>query len=335
MSGSDDSTLPHGSKIDPTSCEHTITDLFGGERKWESEYWTASDDRVRGGQSQSYLKISEEKYSATFHGDLDITALGGAGFASQRTADAAGAPWDLSKADGVAIGLGDIDDRIYTLVLKDTILPKRPDGREQSTISYEFSFSILNNGNDGLGRAIYRGSSPLANLPEKPYALSRFYRPKLGENNEASTSAVIFVPWKAFYPYYRGKREPKDSPFDPLDRAKIKRISIMCRSMFGKQCGHFSVQIMFISTFSVSNIPSIAPEVPLIPLEGSSSTGHAEDAYIFHRPLSPDTTRTPRYHKSPEQDLVENFNELQVERTKKPISRANSIDIAPGEKSAE
>lgn len=29
---------------------------------------------------------------------------------------------------------------MYTLTLKDEILPKRPDGREQSTISWEYDF---------------------------------------------------------------------------------------------------------------------------------------------------------------------------------------------------
>ncbi|KAF3209641.1 hypothetical protein TWF106_008096 [Orbilia oligospora] len=111
MPSSDDSSrnIIDSGKTDATLRESTITDLFGGQRKWESEHWTASDDRVRGGRSQSYLKISDDKSTAIFHGDLDITALGGAGFASQRTTSSAGGPWDLSKADGVAIGLGAID----------------------------------------------------------------------------------------------------------------------------------------------------------------------------------------------------------------------------------
>jgi hypothetical protein len=29
---------------------------------------------------------------------------------------------------------------VYTLVLKDKLLPKRPDGREQSTVSWEYDF---------------------------------------------------------------------------------------------------------------------------------------------------------------------------------------------------
>ncbi|CAN9223174.1 unnamed protein product [Alternaria alternata] len=99
--------------------------LFGGDKGWKASDWTDSDDRVRGGASQSYLTITGS--SARFHGNLDITTLGGAGFASQRTTGE-DRTWDLSAYDG------------YTLTLKDEILPLMPDGREQSTISYEYDF---------------------------------------------------------------------------------------------------------------------------------------------------------------------------------------------------
>ncbi|KAI0601952.1 CIA30 family protein-like protein [Biscogniauxia sp. FL1348] len=112
--------------------------LFGGDRPWLEDTWVASDDRVRGGDSQSYLEPSAKTGAARFHGRLDITALGGAGFASQRSPD--GQPWDLSGYQALRLGVNQSDGKKYTLILKDEILPRRPDGREQSTVSWEYDF---------------------------------------------------------------------------------------------------------------------------------------------------------------------------------------------------
>ncbi|KAH8666399.1 complex I intermediate-associated protein 30-domain-containing protein [Xylariales sp. PMI_506] len=118
-------------------------DLFGGSKAWSEHDWVASDDRVRGGRSQSYLACTPSS-RAVFHGTLDITALGGAGFASQRTADPR--LWDLSSYGGLSLKVvvGEGDGKTYTLVVKDEVLPKRADGREQSTVSWEFDFACQN-----------------------------------------------------------------------------------------------------------------------------------------------------------------------------------------------
>ncbi|KAI0483643.1 NADH:ubiquinone oxidoreductase intermediate-associated protein 30 [Xylaria cf. heliscus] len=113
--------------------------LFGGDKPWHTESWVASDDRVRGGKSQSHLDDTPGPEEAVrFCGDLDITALGGAGFASQRSPDPQ--RWDLSGFQGLRLAIRNGDGKRYTLVVKDEILPKRPDGREQSTISWEYDF---------------------------------------------------------------------------------------------------------------------------------------------------------------------------------------------------
>ncbi|KAM0331730.1 hypothetical protein ACHAQA_003409 [Verticillium albo-atrum] len=117
--------------------------LFGGSQPWESKAWTASDDRVRGGLSQSYLRCPSDD-QAEFQGHLDITALGGAGFASQRTVE--NLDLDLSKYDGINISIDGSDGKKYTVTLKDEILPRRPDGREQSTVSWEYDFESANAG---------------------------------------------------------------------------------------------------------------------------------------------------------------------------------------------
>ncbi|ETS78194.1 hypothetical protein PFICI_10256 [Pestalotiopsis fici W106-1] len=149
-------------------------DLFGGAAGWDARCWTSSDDRVRGGKSQSYLECTSGQHTqvsaAIFRGNLDIKTLGGAGFASQRTTDDQG-PWDLSRGDGILLKLLGGDGKKYTLTLKDQELPKRPDGREQSTVSWEYDFTH-----------------------EKDHK--------------------AFVPWSAFKPTYRGKPKSDAEPLD-------------------------------------------------------------------------------------------------------------------------
>ncbi len=76
--------------------------------------------------------------SVVFHGNLDITALGGAGFASQRSVDQLS--WDMADYRGLCLGLREGDGKKYTITLRDRILPKRPDGRERSTVNWEYDF---------------------------------------------------------------------------------------------------------------------------------------------------------------------------------------------------
>ncbi|KAI1343024.1 CIA30 family protein-like protein [Xylariaceae sp. FL0016] len=119
--------------------QESYFDLFGGTRPWQADDWVASDDRVRGGKSQSYLDSSSSSNTVVFHGNLDIATLGGAGFASRRSPDPQG--WDLSHYTKLRLGVGKSDGKRYTLILKDEVLPKRPDGREQSTVSWEYDFT--------------------------------------------------------------------------------------------------------------------------------------------------------------------------------------------------
>jgi len=148
-----------------------------------------------------------------FHGDLDIKTLGGAGFASQRTTGD-DVCWDLSGYDGIQLRIDTTkaDDKRYTFILKDELLPKNPlNGREQSTISWEYDFSII------------------------------------VKDHDSSHDLLLFIPWDSLKPTYRGK-ERKDAP--SLDRKKIKRFSIMMRSFFGNQEGPFSLSIRSIKAIS-------------------------------------------------------------------------------------
>lgn len=120
-------------------------------RPWTPSQWTSSDDRVRGGSSISNLTCSPSSSTAKFHGNLDIKTLGGAGFASQRTTGEH-LHWDLSKYTGLLLDIRESDDKQYTLILKDELLPKSPNGREQSTLSWEYDFRTKNEGEKVLVR---------------------------------------------------------------------------------------------------------------------------------------------------------------------------------------
>ncbi|TKX23987.1 hypothetical protein C1H76_3925 [Elsinoe australis] len=186
-------------------------DLFGGDREWTASDWTASDDRVRGGKSQSYFETDGS--SGRFYGDLDIDTLGGAGFASQRTTGE-DRNWDLSDYHGIKLNVDKADGKKYTLILKDSLLPQNPDnGREQATTSYEYDFETT--------------------------APSTVDHP---------SSQAIYIPWSSFKPTYRG-REQDDAK--PLKTSSIKRLSIMMRSFFGSQKGPFSVTISSVSAYTV------------------------------------------------------------------------------------
>ncbi|GAB7361112.1 hypothetical protein MBLNU230_g1149t2 [Neophaeotheca triangularis] len=215
--------------------------LFGGDEGWQADDWTASDDRVRGGKSQSYLDFKDK--TACFHGNLDIKTLGGAGFASQRTtSDDLG--FDLHKYAGITLHLAKGDsqspapsskrrssskldlatdnrtiEKRYTFILKDEVLPKNSnDGRDQASISYECDFEL----------------------------------PPQAEPGH-SHDRTVFIPWESLNPTYRGKLK-KDAK--PLDRSKIKRVSIMMRSYFGTQEGDFSLELRSIT--AVPTAPSFA-----------------------------------------------------------------------------
>ncbi|KAF2085139.1 NADH:ubiquinone oxidoreductase complex I intermediate-associated protein 30, partial [Saccharata proteae CBS 121410] len=175
---------------------------------WDPADWTASDDRVRGGKSQSYFDCSKHAPTARFHGELDIKTLGGAGFASQRTTGE-DRVWNLDEYDGIQLNICEADDKQYTFILKDEILQRNPEnGREQATLSYEYDFRV----------------------------------PKVG--SEVQKTSQVFIPWKELKATYRG-REKKDAPTPDLKN--IKRMSLMMRSFFGTQEGHFSLTLSSIA----------------------------------------------------------------------------------------
>ncbi|KAF1989396.1 CIA30-domain-containing protein [Aulographum hederae CBS 113979] len=207
----------------------TEFDLFGSDKKWNVQDWTASDDRVRGGKSHSYLKCSKDDGIAEFYGNLDIKTLGGAGFASQRTVSTE-KTWDLSEYDGIEIRVSKADSKRYTFNIKDELLSKNPaNGREQATISYEYDFQV-------------------------------------SSEHARANGTSIFIPWSALKATYRGK-EKKDAA--DVDTKHIKRFSLMMRSFFGDQEGDFSLSISSISAVKTGKEDGTEAEKPPLNTSGS------------------------------------------------------------------
>lgn len=170
-------------------------------RPWLPPSWTVTDDRVRGGASQSYLTALPDN-CARFHGHLDTSTLGGAGFASQfspvETArvygDGAKKSWDLSAYDGVEIEVGKGDGKVYTLILKDEEqAEKREDGREKAVVNWEVEFKAGEVG---------------------------------GEKGKGEEGTKVWVKWGDFKATYRGK-EKGDA--GELRTGEVRRVGLMMR----------------------------------------------------------------------------------------------------------
>lgn len=127
---------PHCQSLNPCNM-NTTKPLFG--LNWDLNRWTDSDDRVRGGSSVSELVPSTD--GVFFRGNLDIETLGGAGFASQRTIGQEDI-WDLTGNDGIELDVIPSDGKCYTFSLTDEIPEQRRDGREQSTLVWEYDFCV-------------------------------------------------------------------------------------------------------------------------------------------------------------------------------------------------
>ncbi len=183
---------------------NTTLVLFGASEPWLPPPWTTTDDRVRGGASRSYLSALPDN-GARFHGHLDTSTLGGAGFASQFSPlDAAVAGederksgWDLSAYDGVEVAVGKSDGKVYTLILKDEALDeRREDGREKAGVNWEVEFEAAGKGGKEKGE------------------------------EEKREGTRIWAPWGDFKATYRGK-EKEDA--GDLKTGQIRRVGLMMR----------------------------------------------------------------------------------------------------------
>ncbi|GAA6061492.1 hypothetical protein JCM10212_000196 [Sporobolomyces blumeae] len=126
----------------------------------------------------------------------------------------------------------------FTLVLKDTEPGRRPDGRRESVVSFEFEFDVVE-----LGRRRVH-SSPLW-LEKSSEGEKDLVERREGRVEQDSIDVDVEARWDEFRPTYRGR--PQDDA-KPLDTEAIYELSFMCRSSFGLQAGPFSLTILSLST---------------------------------------------------------------------------------------
>jgi len=187
---------------------------------------------VRGGQSESHLSGTESS-GAVFYGHLDTTTLGGAGFASQRTVDPS--EWDISPYDALVLRTNKSDGKQYTLVLKDTILPQRPDGREQSTISWEYDF-VPGSNEDTIVMPLEAFAPTYRGKPKQdadPLDLTRIKR--------MSFMMRRLVPCLRAMHTSRGQN------------TLFSANHAGCRSFFGRQQGDFSLTMQYLAAVKLSD----------------------------------------------------------------------------------
>ena len=233
-----------------------------------------TDDRVRGGSSQSYLTTLPDN-GARFYGNLDIETLGGAGFASQfspiRTSNDEAATekdengsavqnWDLSPYDGLTIEYSldetgeerlQQEQKVYTLILRDRGADDeaREDGRAKASVNWEYDFLV------GEGEKLVTAVES-----------------KVGDSQ---AKQQVWIPWAHFRATFRG-RDVDDA--GELRKSNVWRIGIMMRrydtlihiwasyrllrvsasllmnySLFGKQKGSFDIQLWSLRAEKRSN----------------------------------------------------------------------------------
>lgn len=259
---------------------------------WNASSFHAVDDRVRGGSSQSHAQLTAKDGQLLFSGYLDTTTLGGAGFASQQYGASPAFPITLEPAayKGLELrvipqetkmdtesgsssqqgtstgsssnsvpggGRGPVTSYVFNVYT--SIPQRRPDGRRESSIVYEYHFDVGST-----------AASP-------------------ADGNNAPETHVYRPQWSDFKPTYRGKPKPDAGPLKPEE---IKLWSIMARSDFGSQSGPFALVVDSIWARRASE--TVATQVSEKGLNGRDVSQQGEWAPSLQQSLQPGNTSGAR-----------------------------------------
>ncbi|KAJ1045049.1 hypothetical protein NDA11_001095 [Ustilago hordei] len=242
---------------------------------WRSDDFTAVDDRVRGGTSHSRTAIvqypSQSRGELVFSGFLDTTTLGGSGFASQ--ASTTPPPVTLAKTDfsglrlvirrepnwsepspippgGSNPGGGKRPVTSFVFQIKTEKPRRRPDGRRESGVVWEWSFTVPQTQEGMKGSRV----NPVLSNEE-------FW--------------VFDSTWEDFKPSYRGRPVDKDTAgeFQP---EQTYEWSFMARSNFQAQSGPFALQMHSLSALPLedqfqSTYPPHSSSTSPLPVEEEST----------------------------------------------------------------
>ncbi|KAG8759516.1 hypothetical protein FRC14_005730 [Serendipita sp. 396] len=203
---------------------------------WNLDSWKQVDDSIRGGASKSFLVAwsggnNDGKYkdAVSFHGHLDISTLGGAGFASQKYEFKHPLNWgeiDKSKSHLTLLIIPPKASEKnvnrpseFVVTLKTTRPPPPSQPKPRSQVTYESSFTA----------------------PTTQYSSPKSFE-----------GISVTLPLASFLPTYRGRAIPPDDPrWQELDPTSIYEIGFMCRSEFGKQEGDFELVISAVEVHCV------------------------------------------------------------------------------------
>ncbi|GAA6009488.1 hypothetical protein JCM10207_003800 [Rhodosporidiobolus poonsookiae] len=211
--------------------------IFGGSKPWPT--FTAVDDSIRGGKSTSHWEVGSDNI-AKFSGNLDITALGGAGFASRSSTFSPRLSFSPSRTAGLLLTfvpptlptpstrdmlsvLPPHTPHRYTLNLKNDEPPHRPDGRRESVTVYEWELDVRD---------------------YEPYVPRGVKEVDEEKGEKGSGEVTVLARWEDFKATYRGKDKLDARPLDP---SSIYELSFMCRSNFGNQAGDFALDIVSLA----------------------------------------------------------------------------------------
>jgi hypothetical protein len=113
--------------------------LFSADNSFLIQEWKQVDDRIRGGSSYSSLELLDSYLS--FHGTLDTTVLGGAGFCSQQYVFEP--IINASEYSGIYLK---VPRQTEPKKVSLNVFMKQPadrgDGRNMSQVSYKVTFSL-------------------------------------------------------------------------------------------------------------------------------------------------------------------------------------------------
>ncbi|KAI9140396.1 complex I intermediate-associated protein 30-domain-containing protein [Paraphysoderma sedebokerense] len=210
-------------------------EIFGAKAGWDIEKWYAVDDRVRGGISQSYLSLDNSSSTARFHGTVDTTTLGGAGFASQQyTSPSFFSLLNLKSYSGISISTENGDNKVYSINLKTEIPKKRKNGRNESLLEWKYLFPGLS----GKQTVTVRWNQFIPYYRGRPVKGDQGGSAHTGKDRTENPD----FPRRTF--------QADDLVLKPEE---VKTISIMCASLFGKQNGTFSIDIASIDAIRLND----------------------------------------------------------------------------------
>ncbi|KAN0064482.1 hypothetical protein ACQY0O_002108 [Thecaphora frezii] len=208
---------------------------------WNTDDFTNVDDTVRGGKSSSKVSL-DYRGELLFTGNVDITALGGAGFASQ--AHVHGFPLLLTtdRFDGLRLRIRKPPPAIKQVHGTATAVDQ-PCNITRYVINIKTEMPVVGPGGQRQSQPVWEWDVQLPCTDPKAYSSGKnATTPRL--DLETDQFLTFDGRWSDFKLTFRGKPVENPREFRP---DQTQEWSIMARSDFGKQSGRFLLHIHSLS----------------------------------------------------------------------------------------